>query len=340
MADVARIAGVSRTAVSFVLNDVPASNIPETTRERILQVARELNYVPNVQALNLVTGKTMMIALVVRQTSEQMSIDTFTGEFIRGVTAVVEQQDYHLVIHAAEPATQESTYGKLVRTRKVDGLLIASPLVNDPEVRQLHDEGTPIVLNGATEADDIPSVDVDNRQGAYAAVRHLIGLGHQRIGHISNAPFSYRSSSDRLAGYRQALEEAHLVYDERLVLAGQFTPSSGYKPMQTLLALSPPPSAVFIGSDTVALGAIEAVRERGYRIPDDISVIGFDDIIFSRYTDPPLTTVRVPAYKLGYSAGELILKIIQGERLPTKRIVLPTELVYRRSTVKRPDGRL
>ncbi len=338
MADVARVAGVSRTAVSFVLNEVADASIPESTRQRILQVAQELNYVPNVQALNLVTGHTMMLALVVRQTSEQMSIDTFTGEFIRGVTAVVEAQNYHLVIHAADPDAPESTYGRLVRTRKVDGLFITSPLVNDSDVRLLYQEGTPIVLHGATDAGDIPSVDVDNRQGAYTAVRHLLNLGHRRIGHISNAPFSYRSSSDRLDGYRQALLEAGIAYDDSLVLPGQFTPSSGYQPMFALLNLPEPPTAVFIGSDTVALGAFEAAHELGCRIPEDLSVIGFDDIIFAPYTRPPLTTIRVPAYDLGHSAGELLLKIIRGEGLPGTRILLPTELIVRGSTVRRQSS--
>jgi DNA-binding LacI/PurR family transcriptional regulator len=145
MLDVAKKAGVSQTAVSFVLNNVPDASIPATTRARILQAARELNYIPNVQALNLARGSTMMIALIVRQTSEQMSADLFMGEFIRGAIRVMEAQDYHLLVHASEPDDHQGTYGKLVRTRKVDGLLISSPLVNDPEVRLLHEEGTPIV---------------------------------------------------------------------------------------------------------------------------------------------------------------------------------------------------
>ncbi|MBC6934767.1 MAG: LacI family transcriptional regulator [Chloroflexi bacterium] len=336
MADVAKLAGVSRTTVSFILNNVPDTNIPDATRQRVLQIARELNYMPNVQALNLATGKTMMIALVVRQTSEQMSGDAFAGEFIRGVTGVIEAENYHLVIHAAEPDARESTYGKLVRTHKVDGLLISSPLVNDQEVRLLYREETPIVLHGATDTQDIPSVDVDNRQGAYMAVRYLIDLGHRRIGHISNAPFSYASSSDRLDGYCQALAEAGIPYDESLVLAGEFTASSGYEPMRALLDLPNPPTAVFVGSDMVALGAMEAIRSRGARIPEDISLVGFDDILYARYTMPPLTTVRIPAYELGRSAGDLMLKIIRGESLPGTRILLPTELVVRRSTIKCP----
>jgi len=333
MEDVARAAGVSRTAVSFVLNDIPEANIPEITRQRILQAARELDYIPNAQALNLVTGKTMMIALVVRQTSEQMSADAFLGEIIRGTTRSIETEGYHLLVHAVEPnAPNNTTYGQLVRTRKVDGLLIASPLVNDPEVKLLHDEGTPIVLHGATDFTDIPSVDVNNTQGAYTAVRHLIDLGHRRIGHISNAPFSYTSARDRLAGYQQALADAGIQYDPQLVYPGAFTDTSSYEPMQRMLDLPEAPTAVFIGSDLVALGALQAIHHRGLTIPDDFSVIGFDDVLIGKYLQPPLTTIHLPAYDLGQQLGQMILTSIRGETFPTLRALLPTELVIRQST--------
>lgn len=334
MADVANHAGVSRTTVSFVLNNVPDSNIPEATRQRILQAARELDYAPNVQALNLATGRTMMIALVVRQTSEQMSADLFLGEIIRGATRVIEAQDYHLLVHASEPDATESTYGKLVRAHKVDGLLIASPMVDDPEVQLLHDEGTPIVLNGATNMRDIASVDVDNTQGAYTAVRHLIELGHRRIGHISNAPFSYTSSVDRLAGYRQALSESGIPFDEQLIFAGEFTTDSGYSAMQRLLAMPDLPTAVFIGSDVVAIGALDAIHHQGLSIPQHMSVVSFDDILLSKYVRPALTTVHLPAYDIGRNAGDLILKIIRHEPLLLMRVLLPTELVIRDSTAR------
>ncbi|MBZ0274793.1 MAG: LacI family transcriptional regulator [Anaerolineae bacterium] len=338
MADVAHLAGVSRTAVSFVLNNIPNANIPEATRQRILQAAQELHYVPSQRGLNLVIGKAMLVALIVRQSSEQMSADAFQGEFVRGVTSVIEPEGYHLLIHAAEPNSPISTYGELVRTGKVDGLLIASPLIADPDVRLLHSEGTPLVLHGS-QLGDIASVDVDNRQGAYTAVRHLIQLGHTRIGHISNAPFSYRSSRDRLDGYCEALREANIVCEDVLMQEGSFTASSGFTPMQRLLALPEPPTAVFVGSDVVGLGAIEAIRQRGLHVPGDISLVGFDDILLSRYLDPPLTTVHVPAYELGQEAGILLLTLIRGEMPPHLKVVLPTEMVVRRSTASVPVPR-
>jgi LacI family transcriptional regulator len=336
MEDVARAAGVSRTTVSFVLNDIPHTNIPDVTRQRILQAARDLQYTPNIQALNLAKGRTMMAALVVRQTPEQMSADAFLGEVIRGATSHIEAEGYHLLVHAAEPgAPRNSTYGQLVRTGKVDGLIIASPLINDPEVKLLHEEGTPVVLHGAPDTDDIPSVDVDNTQGAYTAVRHLLDLGHRRIGHISNAPFSYTSSRDRLTGYRQALEDAGIACDEALVYAGNFTDASGYEPMNRLLDLPEPPTALFIGSDVVALGALDAIHSRGLRIPDDLSVIGFDDVLLGRYLRPPLTTIHLPAYELGREAGAMILRIMSGEPLPSRKVLLPTQLLIRNSTASR-----
>jgi len=331
MEDVARAAGVSRTTVSFVLNDIPHTSIPAGTRQRIIQAARDLDYAPNVQALNLATGRTMMVALVLRQTPEQMSADAFLGEVVRGAASHLEAEGYHLLVHAAEPGAPR-TYGELVRTHKVDGLIIASPLINDPEVKQLHDEGTPIVLNGAPDTDDIPSVDVDNTQGACTAMLHLLDLGHRRIGHISNAPFSYTSSRDRLDGYRQALADAGIAYDHELVCEGEFTDASGYEPMNRLLDLPQPPSAVFVGSDVVALGAIDAIHNRGLRIPDDISVIGFDDVLLGKYLRPALTTVHLPAYDLGRQAGDIMLRIIAGETLPALRVLLPTRLIIRRST--------
>ena len=332
MKDVAERVGVSRTAVSFVLNNIPNSNIPEVTRQRIIQAARELDYAPNAQALNLVKGRTMMIALVVRKTAHQFAADAFLTEVMEGVMQVIEPRHFHLMVHAAHANDSNNTYRELIRMRKVDGLLISSPLVHDAGIRQLHAEGTPIVLQGAGDGNDIPNVDVDNVQGAYAAVQHLLGLGHRRIGHISNAPFSYAASHDRLRGYQQALAEAGIPYDERLVCVGNFNDDSGYGPMMALLDLPARPSAVFVGSDTVALGALNAIRDRRLTVPQDISVIGFDDILVGKYLEPPLTTVHLPAVDLGRHAGEMILRIIQGQALDAMSVRLPTHLVIRRST--------
>jgi DNA-binding LacI/PurR family transcriptional regulator len=186
MEDVARAAGVSERRYRL-FEQPPNANIPDVTRQRILKAARELDYIPNIQGLNLATGKTMMIALIVRQKSEQMSADAFLVEVIQGVVRAIETQNYHLLVHAVEPdAPTDSTYRQLVRAQKVDGLLITSPMVEDLEVQMLVNEGTPLVLHGAADDSDIPSVDVDNLQ-EHTLPLCIIGLGHRRIGHISNA---------------------------------------------------------------------------------------------------------------------------------------------------------
>jgi DNA-binding LacI/PurR family transcriptional regulator len=331
MSDIAKAAGVSRTTVSFVLNNLPDSNIPEMTRQRVLLAAQQLDYVPNTAALNLATGRTMMIALVVRKTHEQFAADSFLSEFIHGVMETAEPQGYHLMMHAAR-SNESANYRDLIRSRKADGLIISSPLIHDPEIRQLHDEKTPLVLNGSSDYPDIPSVDVDNIQGSYSAVTHLIELGHRCIGHISNAPFKYTAASLRLTGYQNALAQAGIVYDQTLVFEGDFTDTSGYTPMRALMDLPDRPTAVFVGSDTVALGAFQAVNDCGLKVPDDISIIGFDNIYLGKYLHPPLTTVHLPAFELGKQAGDTIIKAINAETMHTIRVLLPTQLIIRSST--------
>jgi LacI family transcriptional regulator len=174
-------------------------------------------------------------------------------------------------------------------------------------------------------------VDVDNINGARKAVEYLINLGHRRIGIITNAPPQYTASAHRLEGYRRALLKHGLPLEEELVRYGDFTEESGYAAMRELLDLASPPTAVFVASDLVAFGALAAIRERGLAIPQDMAVVGFDDVRLARYITPPLTTVRLPAYELGARAVEMLIKMVEGEELVETQVLLPTELVIRES---------
>lgn len=332
MGDVAKAAGVSRTTVSFVLNDIADANIPDATRQRILEAARQLNYVPNSQAVNLVRGKTGVVGLVVRQSAQQMAGDPFMTEFMFGATDVLEAQGCHLLIHPDDPNAADNSYVQLIATRKVDGLILSSPLVDDQEVRLLLNEGTRFVLHGKVDVDGVVSVDVDNEAGAYRAAKHLIDLGHRRIGFISNAPFRYTSSMDRLHGYQRALADAGVAYDASLVSEGNFTDMSGTAAMQAILSAQP--TAVFVGSDTVALGVMQALREAGLRVPQDVSIIGFDNLWIGRHLTPPLTTIDVPARGLGAQAARLLLALLRGDVLPSRQSTLPTRLIERASTAR------
>jgi LacI family transcriptional regulator len=329
--NVADLAGVSRTTVSFVLNNVPGMKISKETRQRVIEAARQLNYYPASAARTLASGKTHRIGLVLCEQRDHLMANAFLPAFLRGVNDLTNQEGYRLVFQSAEDRTGETAYVGLLREQHVDGLIVSSPRSDDFQLSRLHEEGYPLVLHGHLPDCSLPFVDVDNIGGACKAVSHLIDLGHRRIGLITNAPLSYTSSQDRLSGYRQALQEAELPSDDELVRCGEFCPRSGRRAMESLLALPSPPSAVFVASDVVALGAMAAVREWGMRIPRDVALVGFDDIFLAAYVSPPLTTVRLPAYGLGWAAGELLIRLISEDEPLERQMLLESELVIRQS---------
>lgn len=329
--DVARRAGVSRTTVSFVLNNVPGVRISEETRRRVLKAARELGYFPNAAARSLVTQKTRTIGLVLCQTPDQVFHDAFLPEVLHGISEVMRPAGYRVLVEPVEDVSRPNAYIDLVMEQRIDGLILSGPRSDDAELLQLREEGFPVVLLGQLPGTGFPSVDVDNVEGARIAVEHLISLGHTRIGIITNAPPQYTSSAHRLEGYRQALASHGIPFDENLVCYGNFTESSGYRAMNELLGVSEPPTAVFVASDLVAFGALAAIRDRGLLVPRDIAVVGFDDVRLARYVTPPLTTVRLPAYELGQTAAQILLNWLEKGKAPPRLTLLPTELVIRRS---------
>jgi LacI family transcriptional regulator len=187
-----------------------------------------------------------------------------------------------------------------------------------------------MILHGQLEDCPLPCIDVDNKAGAYQAVTHLIGLGHQRIGFISNAPLSYSGAIERFVGYQQALTEHDLPLDDSLIGVAEFLPETGQAAMEQLLDLPIQPTALFAASDVVAIGAMAAVYGRGMHVPADVAVVGFDDIFLASHAHPPLTTVHVPAYGLGWTAAEVLVSIIEGEE-EVSSVTLETELVIRES---------
>jgi len=329
--DVADLAGVSRTTVSFVLNNVLSVKISEETRQRVLGAARQLNYYPTSAARTLASGKTHRIGLVLCEQRDHLMANAFLPAFLRGVSDLAHQEGYRLVFQNAEDRRSETAYVGLLREQHVDGLIVSGPRSDDFQLLGLHEEGYPLVLHGRLPDCALPFVDVDNVGGAYKAVSHLIGLGHRRIGLITNAPLSYTAAQDRLTGYCQALQEAGLSLDDELVRYGDFSPESGRREMESLLALPSPPSAVFVASDVVALGAMAAVLERGMCIPQDVALVGFDDIFLAAYVSPPLTTVRLPAYGLGWAAGDMLIHLINGDEPVQRQMLLESELVIRQS---------
>lgn len=328
--DVAARAGVSRTTVSLVLNGVDKVRISPATRERVLLASRELEYYPDAAARSLVRGLTQTLGVVLCQTPDRIFADAFLPEVLRGIGEVAQGNGFRVLLQSVEDITRPAAYFHLVQEKGIDGIILSGPRADDQQLLRLREERFPVVLLGQLEGSGIPFVDVDNFAGARRAVENLLSLGHRRIGMITNAPPQYTASAHRLQGYRQAFQEWGVAFDDKLVRYGDFNEESGQKAMSELLDLYPPPSAVFVASDLVAFGAMEAIKSRGLAIPQDIALVGFDDVPLARYVDPPLTTVRLPAYELGSRAAAMLLGMIQGVE-EGEGLLLDTELVVRES---------
>lgn len=329
--DVAEQAGVSRTTVSLVLNNVPGVNIPEETRQRVRQTAEELGYTPHAAARALVTNRSNLLGFVLCQSADQVVSDTVLPEVLRGVNDVARSQRYRVLLESLEDVSQPGAYIHLVQEQRIDGLILSGPRSDDYQLVELRRQAFPIVLLGQLPGSGLPCVDVDNVSGARKAVAHLVDLGYRHIGTITNAPPQYTSSVDRVEGARQALQEGGVPLSHHLVHYGNYTEESGYAAMADLLAHDPDVEAVFVASDVVAFGALAAIRESGRRVPEDVAVVGFDDARLARYTSPPLTTVHLPARDLGSCAAQMLLRLILGEELNEEQVFLETELVIRES---------
>ncbi len=330
--DVANLAGVSRTTVSFILNNVPGVSISAATRERVLEAAKKLNYSPNAAGRKLVSGKSYTIGLVLCQSPEQIFTDAFLPQVILGVEQAAIQQGFHVLLKPVDP-NDTGGYARLITENHVDGILLSGPRQDDKALVRLHQQRVPILLMGQLPGTDIPFVDVNATAGAELAVDHLTGLGHQHIGMITNASLNYTSAQQRRDGYLEALKKAGLPMNEALIKEGNYTPASGFESMKSLLQLTPRPTAVFIASDVVAIGAMLAIKEAGLRIPKDIAVVGFDDIPLAEYYDPPLSTIRLPAFGLGWAGGERLIRLIQGESLNDASLLLESKLITRQSSM-------
>jgi LacI family transcriptional regulator len=313
------------------LNDVKGVQISDDTRQRVLEAARELEYVPDAAAQALASRRAQIIGLILTRSPHHIASDTFLTQILDALVQTVHEQGMRLLIDIVEPSDQKEPYLQLVRAKHIDGILLSGPRLGDGALATLEEENFPTVLLGQLPGISLYSVDVDNRAAAKHAVNHLIHLGHTRIACITNAPLYYTAATDRLAGYRDALREAGLEPDDSLIHEGDFDPQSGYQNMSSLLDLSQPPTAVFVASDVVAFGAMAAIHERGLRIPENVALVGFDDVPLARYVDPPLTTVHLPTYALARRSSEILFKLIQREKPSQRHSLLDTQLVIRRS---------
>ena len=326
---VAAKAGVSPTTASFVMNDVSGSNISEATRERVQSIARELGYVASAAARSLVSGRTQTIGMVLCH-AELLLVDRFVPPLLYGVDQVAHELGYHLLVESID-AVADDAYQELVQARGIDGLIVLDPRPGDVGLARLIRDRFPVVTVGTVLGQDPYRVLADNEGGMRRATEHLIRLGHERIAHVTFSPRGFAGTEDRLIGHRNAVQAAGLTFDPDLVAEGAYSAASGAVAMRRLLDRDRSFTAVTCGNDTIAVGAMAALDEAGLRIPDDVAVVGFDDLPIAPYLRPPLTTVRSTPVETGRRAMSIVASLIDGEA-PTERVVLmPTPLVIRRS---------
>ena len=340
--EVASRAGVGRGTVSRVVNGSP--QVSPEARAAVQKAIDELGYVPNRAARALVTQRTDSVALVVSESEERVFGEPFFAGIVRGVSSALADTQLQLWLAMAQSPAERPRVEHHLTNQHVDGVMLLSLHDADPLPNLLEQRGLPVVLGGrparmltagtgspGTLVTDVAFVDADNEGGARLAVGHLLDRNRRRIAAIAG-PQDMAAGVSRLAGYREAIERSGLPVDESLIAYGDFSEASGERAVHELLARNADIDAVFAASDLMAVGALRALRELGRRVPDDVSLVGFDDVAIARQTDPPLTTVHQPVEAMGREMVRLLLARIAGAA-PTA-VMVETHLVERASTVR------
>jgi LacI family transcriptional regulator len=326
--DVARLAGVSAATVSRTLNGT--GHVAASRRLAVEAAVEQLGYRPNTIARSLATRSTRTVALLLPDIT-----NPFYAELVSGVHALTLEREYTMLLCTTglDPE-QEERYLRVLRAKHVDGALVEGLVLAPERIAQFVHDGFPIVcLDRDVDSSSVPLVQVDNREGGRIATEHLLALGHRRIAYVAGTPS--RTSEERMLGYRAALAAAGLGA-QSLVVTGGYTEEGGDRAVRELLAADTPPTAVFAANDLSAIGAMSAVVESGRNVPNDVSIVGFDDIRLARYTTPPLTTVHQPASAIARHAADVLLGMIGGREPSELRHSFVPELIVRGSTAPAP----
>jgi LacI family transcriptional regulator, repressor for deo operon, udp, cdd, tsx, nupC, and nupG len=324
MIDVAKIANVSVATVSRVISQ--PDRVSKETRQKVLEVIKELNYQPHMIARQFRTKETKTILVVVPDITK-----AFFSEVLRGIEHTALQNGYQVILGDTEnDIEREREYINLLLKKQVDGMVLLTARVDKKSLEEISNQ-FPVVLaceymNGL----NIPTVSIDNISSARKVTEHLIQLGHTKVAHITG-PINVVLSRDRLRGYQQAMLKHDLILDSAFIQEGDFSFESGYNQMLKLMALETIPTAIFVFNDEMAIGAIAAVKDSGLKVPEDIAVVGFDNVKMSSVYEPRITTIEQPKYKIGKKAMDLLLKLMSGEALQKTKFVLKDELIVRES---------
>lgn len=327
--DIGKLAGVSRSTVSRVLNNHP--NIRPEVRARVEKVIAETGYQPNSAARSLASKQSRTLGLIMPSVLRSAFTDPYYPRLIQGISAKCNEHDYMIALYLFQTKEEEEiSIPRIVSSGMVDGLIITADTIHDPFVPLIQKYNIPFVQIGRPNDGmdkSINYIDVDNLAGAYQATAHLIQQGYQRVAQITTGHNS--AGVDRDEGYRRALSDHNIAVKPELIAMADFSEDSGYRAMKTLLPEKP--DAVFVQSDTMAIGAMRAIREAGLSVPQDVAVVGFDDLPIATSLDVALTTIRQPIFQTGVLAAEMLIDLVTTSTKLPRHVVFPVELVIRAS---------
>lgn len=323
--DVANLAKVSVATVSRVLNN--ENNVKEKTKEKVLQAVKELNYTPNLLARNLRHSNTKCVLVLLPTISNQ-----FYSTIIKGINSVVEKEGYNLMISITDlDRKREEEYIELLKTKRVDGIILFAPQISKNKLNSIAQNYPIIQCSEYLENTDTTIITIDNKKAGFDATNYLIELGHKNIA-ILTSKKAYTSAILREKGYKEALKKHKIKIDENNIIKTDYGYKVAMEATEELLKRENPPTAIFTISDSMAIGAIKAIKKQGKTVGKDIDVIGFDDTIISKIYDPDITTISQPRFKMGELAMQAILEKINGNSVDNNFITLEHNLIVRNST--------
>ncbi len=328
--DIAVRTGKSIPTVSRALAGF--EDISLETRQTVQRVALELGYVPNTAARNLQRRRTHSLALILPTTLNLRFSDPFFSEFLTGVVGQAAELGFNVTVTTDAGQDERAIYLRHMRSRSADGYIVVRTQRQDGRIALLREHQVPFVAFGRVEGDnDFPLVDEDGTHGIRQAVDHLVALGHTRLGCICE-PLAYTKSFHRVQGFLEGLQAHGLPLDPRCLIETRFRQRSGKLAAQQLLDLPEPPTAIVACNDLLAFGAVSEAQARGLVVGRDLSITGFDDILWAEFGNPPLTTVRLPADQVGSLVVEKLCRVVAGEVLAPKQTILTPSLIVRAST--------
>ncbi|MGB8816372.1 MAG: LacI family DNA-binding transcriptional regulator [Rhizobiaceae bacterium] len=328
--DVARAAGVSRTTVSMVLSGSTAVVLADETRLRVKEAAERLGYRPNSAGRMLASGASKTIGLIVSN-PDLLLVDGFIPPTLYAISKIATEQGYNVLVESLPDAKDERAYADLVLTRRIDGMIVLNPRTEDPQLAALIERNFPIVLLGTIRHPKEVTVNIPGTSDLQEAVDYLVGIGHKKIGHIAISRPGSNATDYRIVEFREALQEHGLSLPDEQIAYGDFSAASGYDAALALLKLKPDITAILAGNDTIALGVMRAARDFGMSLPGDLSVIGYDDLPFAAFLEPPLTTIRSKPVEQGEAATRMLIDLMQGRPAARPDVDLATKFIKRGS---------